>query len=150
MTRILSMITLAAALPLAASADRLDSIYNNELTELHAVTPAGAPAPEGESYCRDSFGQYLNMSVTGHYDINTTTHIMTATARFDGVDVQLYPLGIYGTYAFMSDGVPQPLKDMRVDRIMLNVEHQSTISESDILFLGNDEYNCVLSNKPET
>lgn len=73
--------------------------------------------------------------------------MMSATATFEGSEASMFPLGISGRYAFMTDGVPAPLSDMGVNRIILNLSTDFSDKESDVLFNGNAEYNCLLSNR---
>ncbi|WP_420857482.1 hypothetical protein [Marivivens marinus] len=143
----LSALSLAALLPLSAVADSISGTYDNTLDTLYAVSQPGSRAPDGDSYCKETFGKFVGSTVSGTYDINTTTLMMSATATFEGSEASMFPLGISGRYAFMTDGVPAPLSDMGVNRIILNLSTDFSDKESDVLFNGNADYNCLLSNR---
>ena len=104
--------------------------------------PSSAPA--GDSYCMDTFGKFVCTAISGTYAINTQTLIMSATATFEGQDVALFPLGLSSVYAFMSDGVPAPLADMQVHRIIFDLSHDQSTKESDVMFVAGGTYNCSI------
>lgn len=133
-------------MPLAATAETISGDYDEALSVLYAVSQPGSPEPAGDSYCTETFGNHVGSQVTGSYQIDTSTYMMSATASFQGSEVALYPMGLSGRYAFMSDGVPPALQDMKVNRIVLNMSTDQTEREVDVLLIGDDSYNCVLSN----
>ena len=118
------------------------------LTEIHAVMNTGAPAPHYDGYCQARFGEYLGQEVTTSWAIDTSTLLMHADSELFGASVHLFPLGIQGIYAFMSDGVPEELKELQVDRVIFKISTQFEDPESDLLFVFGGPVNCVLSNKP--
>lgn len=138
---------LALALPLLlaapAMAEEIDGTYDNTLDNLYAVTQPGSRAPEGDSYCEETFGKMKGAHISGTYKINTETLMMIASAYFDGVETTLNPLGIQSVYAFM--GFPDGGKPQR---IIFDLSLDQSTKESDVLYLGNDMYNCILSNMP--
>ncbi|MDP3896809.1 MAG: hypothetical protein Q8Q62_09040 [Mesorhizobium sp.] len=135
-------VAMLAATPVLA--EQIDGSYENTLQTLYAVTMQGSRAPEGDPYCNDMFGKFVGSAISGDYQINTETLIMSATANYEGTETPLNPLGIAGVYAFM--GFPEALKGIGVNRIMFNLALDQSTKESDVLFLGNDQYNCVLSS----
>ena len=137
---------LLTLLPGAALAEETEGTYENTLDVLYAVTQQGSPDPAGDGYCQETFGQHLGSTVSGTYKVDTTTFMMSATAVYEGSEAAMFPLGIQGRYAFMTDGVPEALQALHVNRILLNLSTDFETKESDILFTGNDSYNCMLSN----
>lgn len=142
----ISAALVALALPAAANADVLEGTYDLKLDTLYAVTQPGSRAPEGDAYCSSKFETLIGLAMSGAYKINTQTLIMSASATIESSDVSLFPLGISGRYAFMSDGVPKPLEMMHINRIIFNLPLDRSSQEGDVLLNGNDTYNCVLSN----
>ena len=132
--------------PIAAQAEEINGSYDAKLDQLYAVEQTGSRAPAGDSYCMDTFGKFVGTAISGTYAINTQTLIMSATATFEGQDVALFPLGLSSVYAFMSDGVPAPLADMQVHRIIFDLSHDQSTKESDVMFVAGGTYNCMLSN----
>lgn len=51
----LSALSLAALLPLSAVADSISGTYDNTLDTLYAVSQPGSRAPDGDSYCKETF-----------------------------------------------------------------------------------------------
>lgn len=143
-----STLTIATLLAPACFAKQIDGTYQNELSELYAVAQTGTRAPDGDAFCKETFGKFLGTSVSGEYSINTETLIMSATAVYNSATVKMFPLGIEGRYAFMGTDIPQPLSDMHISRVILNMSTDFESKESDIMFNGNDTYNCILSNLP--
>lgn len=146
------ILALATAATVAASGAAFAAAHANnyevELTQLYAVTQPGAPDPAGDETCKTDFGQHVGQTLSGSYSIDTTTLKMSATAVFLGTEVTLFPLGISGTFAFMSDGVPAALEAEKVNRIVVNVSTDMEKVEGDVLFVTGGEFNCVLSNLP--
>jgi len=132
----------------AVLAESVSNPYSVDLTEMYAVTQPGSPDPANDEACKEQYAEYMGSTLEGNYTINTETLIMSATAKFLDVDVSLFPLGISGTYAFMSDGVPSALGDRQISRIVVNVSTDFEKVEGDILFVPGGTFNCVLSNLP--
>lgn len=109
----------------------------------------GAPAPKMDAACKDKFGKYLGEKVTTEYKINTQTLIMSATSTFKAVPTPLFPMGIAGSFSFMSDGIPKPLADLGVMRIIFSLDSNFKNPVSKLMFpLGVEKYNCVLASSP--
>jgi hypothetical protein len=138
-------LAMIAGVTTAALADTGTSTVT--LTEAHAVMNTGAPAPAYDSYCRARFGEYLGQDITTSWSIDTSTLLMHADSEVFGSSVHLFPLGIQGIYAFMSDGVPEALQELHVDRILFKLDSEMEDPESDVMFVFGGPVNCVLSNK---
>lgn len=123
------------------------------LSEIYGVEKNGSYSVAGTKACRDAMGAFKNSELKVSYSINPSTLIMSATATYMGADVPLYPLGISGTFSFMSDGVPQSLKDKHVDRVIFSLNTDFADPEGDVLVVPAAEveplemFNCVISNK---
>lgn len=117
------------------------------LTEAYAVMNTGAPAPAYDGYCRERFSEHLGQDITTRWSIDTSTLLMHADSEVFGASVHLFPLGIHGIYAFMSDGVPEALKELHVDRVLFKLNSEMEDPESDVMFVFGGPVNCVLSNK---
>ncbi len=141
-------LTAASAIAFGASAAMAeDGETVVELTVLYAMYPNASPAPRYDWLCEDLFGEYLGGEIATRWRINTSTLIMYAQSEYLGSTVGLHPLGIHGTYAFMSDGVPQPLADRDIHQITFNLNTQFEDPESDVMFVFGGPVNCILSNK---
>jgi hypothetical protein len=117
------------------------------LSRALGLQETGAPAPAQDAACKAKFGKYLGEKVTTEYKIDPQTSIMSASSTFKSVPTKLFPLGISGAYYFMSDGVPPPLKDLGVMRIIFNVDKTFKNPTSKLMFpLGVEKYNCLLTS----
>lgn len=123
------------------------------LSEIYGVEKNGSYSVKGTKLCNDTMQAFKNSALKVSYSINPSTLIMSAEASYLGAEVPLYPLGISGTYSFMSDGVPQSLKDKHVDRVIFSLNTGFAGAEGDILIVPASNvmplemYNCVISNK---
>ena len=123
------------------------------LSEIYGVEQNGSYSVKGTKVCNEAMGAFRNSALKVSYSINPSTLIMSAEASYMGADVPLYPLGISGTYSFMSDGVPQSWKDKHVDRVIFSLNTGFADPEGDILIVPAsnlmplETYNCVISNK---
>ncbi len=131
----------------AAQAETQEGSSSVTLDKIFAVEQTGSPAPAFDSFCRDAFGDRLGSEVTTDWQINPQTLIMIAQSELFGASVLLHPLGISGSYVFMSDGVPDSLAEIGVDRVIFHLSEDFDDPESDVLFDLDAAFNCLLSNK---
>ena len=117
-----------------------------KLTVAKGYQENGSPAPSKDAACKTKYAAYLGAPVTDTYDINPTTGIMSASANFQNVDTQLFPMGLSGSYSFMSDGVPPELQKIGVMRIIFQISKTFTNPSNSIMFPLETGYNCVLSS----
>jgi hypothetical protein len=117
-----------------------------KLTVAQGFQENGSPAPAKDAACKTKYAAYIGAPVTDTYDINPTTGIMSASANFQNVDTKLYPMGLSGSYSFMSDGVPPELQKIGVMRIIFQISKTFTNPSNSIMFPLETGYNCVLSS----
>jgi len=148
-----SLAAAAAALVLVgtgAIAEQKTGNFALTLNQVYGTTQTGAYSAAGTAFCQGAMGAFLNTSLTGSYDIDTSTLIMSATAEYMEASVDLYPLGLTGSYTFMSDGVPASLQEKDIDRIIVAISLDFTSIEGDVMIVPGGDYNCVVSNMPYT
>ncbi|MEW2913065.1 hypothetical protein [Leisingera sp. JC11] len=145
LTHSLTALALAAAATAAFAAAQSGTV-KLELTQEFGVEQNGSYSAAGTKMCQESMGGVAGSPLKVSYSIDPSTMIESATADFMGESVPLYPLGISGTYSFMSDGVPQSLKDKHVNRIIFKLDVDFSHPEGDVMFTPGGEYNCVISN----
>ncbi len=147
-------LTAAPALAVGASSDSKTGTVDMLLSEVYGVEQNGSYSVKGTKACNDAMGAFRNSELKVSYSINPSTLIMSANASYMGAEVPLYPLGISGTYSFMSDGVPQSLKDKHVNRVIFSLNTEFADPEGDVMIVPAsgveplEMYNCVISNKP--
>jgi len=117
-----------------------------KLTVAHAYQENGTPAPSKDAACKTKYASFLGAPVTDTYNIDVKTGIMSATANFQNVDTQLYPMGLTGSYSFISDGVPPELQKIGVMQIIFQISKQFTSPSNSIMFPLETGFNCVLSS----
>jgi hypothetical protein len=131
----------------SAFAQEKHGTANVKLTVAQGYQENGTPAPDKDAACKTKYKSYIGAPVSTTYTINPKTGIMTASSKFQNVDTKLYPMGLSGSYSFMSDGVPPELQKLGVMRIIFQLSKQFTSPKSRIMFpLEKTGYNCVLSN----
>jgi hypothetical protein len=116
---------------------------------LHAITAldqTGQPDPYHDAECQARYGEWIGKVVETQYSINPETMWMTATSVIEGVEVRLYPLGIQGLYAFMSDDLPQPLQEQQVIRVLFQISIGYDHPESRIMTSLTDTVNCLIES----
>lgn len=145
LTQSLTTLALAGAATAVFAAAKTGTVELN-LNQEYGVEQNGSYSAAGTKMCQESMGSVAGAPLNVSYSIDPKTLIESATADFMGESVQLYPLGISGTYSFMSDGVPQSLKDKNVDRIIFKLNEDFSHPEGDVMFTPGGEYNCVISN----
>jgi len=119
------------------------------LSHAFGLQETGALAPKMDAACKDKYGEYLGEKVTTEYKINPQTEIMSASSTFKSVPTQLFPMGISSGYYFMSDGIPKPLEDLGLMRIIFSVDKAFKNPTSKLMFpLGIEKYNCLLTSSP--
>ena len=131
----------------ASFAEERSGTETVELSRIFAVQNNGSRAPGMDAACKEKHDSRLGSKITSKYDINTTTLIMSAESEVFSIPVRLYPMGISGVYAFMSDGVGDQLEKEGVKRVIFSVSMQFDNPESDIMMGLDENYNCILSNK---
>jgi hypothetical protein len=117
-----------------------------KLTTAQAYQENGSPAPGKDAACKAKYKAYMGAPVTDIYKINVKTGIMTASAKFQDVTTQLYPMGLSSSYSFMSDGIPPQLATLGVMRIIFQLSKQFTSPKNMVMFPLETGFNCVLTN----
>lgn len=130
----------------AAFAQDKHGTANVKLTTAQAYQDNGSSAPSKDAACKTKYQTYMGAPVATTYTINPKTGIMTASSQFQNATTQLYPMGLSGTYSFMSDGVPPELQKLGVMRIIFQLSKQFTAPKSMIMFPLETGFNCVLTN----
>ncbi|KZM50374.1 hypothetical protein [Labrenzia sp. OB1] len=137
-------ITLAAAGPLNAL--ELIGKTSVKLTTASAFLENGSRAPDKDDACTERYEADLGTVVNIEFGINVTTLIMLAEAEVQGIAVELHPLGISGTYSFMSDGLPESLREKGFMREIFSVKTDFSNETFDLMGELDENTNCVLSN----
>jgi hypothetical protein len=148
MKTMISTVALSLALlcaPATLAADEQGDV-TLMLTRISALDQTGQPAPASNEACQAEFGMWLGQTVTSNYTINPDTMMMSAVSTISDVDVRLFPLGIQGIYAFMSDGVPPPLAEQRIIRVLFQISIGYDHPESRIMTSLNDTVNCLIES----
>jgi|GEM_PF-1965315 len=117
-----------------------------KLTVAKGYQENGSPAPSKDAACKTKYATYIGAPVTDTYDINPKTGIMSASANFQNADTQLFPMGLSGSYSFMSDGIPPELQKIGVTRIIFQISKQFTSPSNSVMFPLETGFNCVLSS----
>jgi len=139
-----AMVALVAGLAGAAEQTGTDTVTLSSAAGLQAT---GAPAPSMDAACKNKYGKYLGEKVTTQYKIDPKTLLMSASSTFKAVPTPLFPMGISTGYYFMSDGIPQPLKDLGLMRIIFSVDKTFKNPASKLMFpLGIEKFNCLLAS----
>ncbi|WP_156823357.1 hypothetical protein [Woodsholea maritima] len=146
---------LAGALALGVSALALAAVEEHNasvdlaLHSIHAVTPEGSMDPAHDGQCEERYHAMLGEAVHTTYSINPDTSIMSAEVTFEEEHAELHPLGIEGTYSFMSDGVPHGWEEHGIFQAMFEIDTHYEHAQSNFLAHLNDEANCVLSSQDD-
>ena len=141
-----SSLVIFAFASVAAFAQDKQGTATVKLTTAKAYQENGSPAPSKDAACTAKYKTLLGSTVTDTYNINPKTGIMSASATFQNVSTQLYPMGLSGSYSFISDGVPPELQKIGVMRIIFQISKQFTSPKNMILFPLETGFNCALSN----
>jgi hypothetical protein len=143
---LISSLVIAAMVSGAAFAQSKQGKVPVKLTTAKAYQENGSPAPSKNAACASKYKAYIGAPVIDTYDINPKTGIMTASANFQNVDTQLYPMGLSGSYSFISDGIPPELQKIGVMRIIFQISKTFTSPKNMIMFPLETGFNCALSN----
>jgi hypothetical protein len=143
---IASALVLCAFVSGAAFAQDKQGKVTVKLTMAKGYQENGSPAPSKDAACKTKYATYIGAPVTNTYNINVKTGMMSASANFQNVDTQLFPMGLSSSYSFMSDGVPPELQKIGVMRIIFKISKQFTAPQSSIMFPLETGFNCVLTN----
>ncbi|WBQ09419.1 hypothetical protein L2D01_10980 [Hyphomonadaceae bacterium ML37] len=138
----------AAALASAPAAMAETGTTDVQLTLLYAVMQNASPAPQYDAYCQSRFQSYLGTETSTQWNINPQSLIMWADTTVFGATASLTPMGLYGTYAFISGQLPPALTERNVDRVVFVLNESFEDPEVDLLLTFGAPFNCVLSNKP--
>ena len=133
MKTLLACMTAVSALSVTAAASAEDGSTSLTLDTAFAVLETGAPAPQYDPVCQAKYGG-RDIVVTTHWHIDPSTLIMYAEANVNppNADVHLFPLGISGIYAFMSDGVPPQLAEEDIIRVLFSLNTEFGDAEADL------------------
>ena len=138
---------LAAALMAAAAvADDHTGDVTLELQSISAMNETGQPDPSRDADCQSAYGDWIGRSVTTEYEVNPVSMMMSATSTVQGSEVDLFPLGIQGIYAFMSDGVPAALEEAHVIRVLFQISMGFDHPESRVMTTLDDTTNCLIES----
>ena len=154
-TALLATAMLGLALGAAAWADHHEgagemSDHSGDVTltyaHISALTETGQPDPARDSDCQADYGDWVGREVMTHYEINPQTLMMHASSTVDGTEVDLFPLGIQGIYAFMSDGVPPALEEENVFRVLFEISTEFEDAESRLMTTLDETTNCLIES----
>jgi len=130
----------------AAFAQDKEGTVTVKLTMAKGYQENGSPAPGKDKACAAKYKEFMGAPVTDTYKINPKTGIMSASANFQKVDTQLYPMGLSGSYSFISDGVPPELQKIGVMRIIFQISKTFTSPKNMVMFPLETGFNCALTN----
>lgn len=136
----------AALLAAPAMADDHTGDVTLELQSISAVNETGQPDPSRDADCQSAYGDWIGQSVTTEYRIDPQSMMMSASSTVQGTPVDLFPLGIQGIYAFMSDGVPAALEEEHVFRVMFQISIGYDHPESRVMTTLDDTINCLIES----
>ncbi len=136
----------AALLAAPAMADDHTGDVTLELQSISAVNETGQPDPSRDADCQSAYGDWIGQSVTTEYRIDPQSMMMSASSTVQGTPVDLFPLGIQGIYAFMSDGVPVALEEEHVFRVMFQISIGYDHPESRVMTMLDDTINCLIES----
>jgi len=129
-----------------AMADDHSGDVTLDLQSISAMNQTGQPDPSRDADCQSAYGDWIGQSVTTEYRIDPDTMMMSATSTVQGSEVDLYPLGIQGIYAFMSDGVPPALEEAHVFRVLFQISMGYDHPESRVMTTLDDTTNCLIES----
>ena len=116
------------------------------VTQISGLTNTGAKAPQYDAACRSRYGKWMGQSIRTDWNINPSTLIMSASTTAEGNVVALFPLGLSGSYSFMSDGVPSGLSGQGINRVMFELSLQLGSPESRMLGELGAESQCLIES----
>jgi len=117
-----------------------------ELQSISAMNQTGQPDPSRDADCQANYGDWIGQSVTTEYRIDPQSMMMSASSTVQATAVDLFPLGIQGIYAFMSDGVPAALEEQHVFRVMFQISMGYDHPESRVMTTLDDTTNCLIES----
>lgn len=127
----------------AAQAGETDSRFDYVLEHLSAITPAAAPAPEGDAWCGEKFADWHNSEVTVMMRTWSDTGRRIVAASLRGVATDLDIQTVPGSYM----GFAKAIELEAVDRILFTVDAEGKSGSVEVLLKGDGAYNCVLSSQ---
>ena len=146
----------AAALTTLAAAPS-QGVVTLKLTQITAVKQNGSPDPGSDAACREQLSQpgsqYLGLSVTTRYAIDTQSQTVYATSTFASVtatppqevSVELHALGLSDSYAF---GRYRPDNVPGVYGVLFSLNRWMGDPASRFIVFGPEgkDYNCVIAS----
>jgi hypothetical protein len=124
-----------------AQAQESEGIYEAALTGLAAITPAASPAPQGNAFCKERFGEWQGLPASVRWKIRADGS-RQAVASLKGVETELSIATVPGSFM----GFPQAEGLKPVDRIIFTIGADGKSGRIDVLLIGDGNFNCVLSN----
>ncbi|ACI97883.1 hypothetical protein [Rhodospirillum centenum] len=141
----LALLSLTALPAVAAEQSGTSTV---KLTNLYGVEQTGSRNPGADAACKKAFGSFVGSSMTTTWKVDPSSMMMSAEATYEGAQVRMFPLGIAGTYNFMSDGVPESLAAKKINRLIFALDTSFQNPAGTVLFLMDEKDNCVLSSQP--
>lgn len=132
---------LLSATPVHAA--ETDSRFEFVLENLSAITPAAAPAPEGDAFCGEKFADWHNSDITIMMRTWSDTGRRIVAAELRGVATDLDIQTVPGSFM----GFAKASELEAVDRIIFTVDAEGRNGSVEVLLKGDGAYNCVLSSQ---
>lgn len=135
-------IAFAAAMLLASGACAQEGQFESALVTLRAITPAAAPAPEGDGFCEERFGAWMETRVTSMWKTASSgSEIAAVVIRDVATDLTTKT----GPGSWM--GFPKAAGLEEIDRIILRIDEDGQGGTVELLLTGDGTWNCVASNR---
>lgn len=120
--------------------------HSNNVTlmiqDIYAYHFDGSFAPENNAECEETYLTLLGQRVAVNYRVDSKT--LAAEAEYKGHRIRLYPEGLSGEYAFISDGVPSDMKQMRQMVFEINLSLEKSSSQAFLMYRSAlQNSNCI-------
>ena len=125
-----------------AQAQESEGMYEARLAKLAAITPAASPAPEGNAFCKERFGDWQGLPASVRWKIRADGSRL-AVASIKGIETELSIATVPGSFM----GFAERARLQPVDRIVFTLEAGARSGHIDVLLIGDQNFNCVLSNR---
>ncbi len=104
------------------------------LKNVKAFHENASPAPKYNKECRILYHKYFGKTIRVHYSVDPKSLQESANAKVAHTDVRLFPMGLSGQYAFLSDGVPSNLQQKHLINLYFSVSTNWSRSKTALLF----------------
>ena len=130
-----------------ASGEEHHDTVHLELHTIFGVDETGSPNHDFDAACQEHYQSMQGQTVDTEYRINPSTMIMSADAKFHDAHATLNPMGIEGTYAFISgEGIPAEWEEMGIRQANFEIDTHFEHPKSSFLAHQDEHHNCVITS----